>query len=779
MIRTAVPAGSSSVYTRASFTVSSAASVQSLFLGADYDDGYVAWINGVEVFRSKEMPAGALAWNTAAALHESSNGQAPSYGALQNISAAGIPALHDGVNVLAVGVWNAAITSSDLVLVPRLSMDVTDVTSSVTRGPYLQLATPSSMVVRWRTGTATDGQVRYGLAPGSLTFSADSPVVTTEHIVMVSGLSPSTTYYYSVGTTAGPLAGGDLDHFFVTSPPSGTARPTRIWVLGDSGTANADARAVRDAYTAFTGASPTDLWLMLGDNAYPDGTDAQYQAAVFDIYPAMLRKAPLWPTLGNHDGHTADSATQSGPYYDIFTLPTGGEAGGMPSGTEAYYSFDRGNIHFICLESFETDRSPGGAMMTWLREDLASTLQEWIIAFWHHPPYSKGSHDSDVDLELIEMRQNALPILESAGVDLVLSGHSHSYERSFLIDGHYGSSSTFSQAMKKDGGDGRIDGTGAYLKPAGGPAPHEGAVYTVAGSSGQTSAGSLNHPAMYLSLSVLGSLAIDVQGSRLDAQFIDATGARRDHFTIEKGAGSLPLAPSSLAATAISSDEIDLAWLDKSSDETGFKVERSLDGSTWAEIATVGQNAGSHIDVGLAPLTTYFYRVRAFNPAGNSPYSNTASATTSGGPIDAVANGESTVSGTRTGSFLNTQAADTVYESIQEVQSGGKVSRRKSFLEHRWTIDVQPGSLITFHLKAYQSPSTDGDHFNFAYSTDGTTYTNMLAVTRTVDNGTYQTFSLPSSLAGRTFIRVRDSNRTPGKRSRDTVFVDHLFIRSE
>ena len=69
-----------------------------------------------------------------------------------------------------------------------------------------------------------------------------------------------------------------------------------------------------------------------------------------------------------------------------------------------------------------------------------------MIAFCHHPPYTKGSHDSDADIELMEMRQNALPILEDAGVDLVLSGHSHSYERSFLIDGHYGTSSTFTSA---------------------------------------------------------------------------------------------------------------------------------------------------------------------------------------------------------------------------------------------------------------------------------------------------------------------------------------------
>ena len=85
---------------------------------------------------------------------------------------------------------------------------------------------------------------------------------------------------------------------------------------------------------------------------------------------------------------------------------------------------------------------------------------------------------------LSQMRQNFLPILEDAGVDLILSGHSHTYERSFLIDGHYGTAATFTNAMKKDGGNGRADGTGAYNKSTPGPGPHEGAVYAVAGSFG-------------------------------------------------------------------------------------------------------------------------------------------------------------------------------------------------------------------------------------------------------------------------------------------------------
>ena len=271
---------------------------------------------------------------------------------------------------------------------------------TVTRGPYLQLGTSTSIVIRWRTSAATNSRVRYGASPTTLTNTVDVPAVTTEHIVTLAGLAPDTLYYYSIGSTTQFLAGGDSGHFFVTAPPPGVAQPMRIWVIGDSGDAGVPgqglkAAAVRNAYLNFTGTRHTDLWLMLGDNAYESGTDIEYQRAVFNMYPTLLRQSVVWPTLGNHDGVTANSAAQTGPYYDIFTLPKNGEAGGVASGTEAYYSFDFGNIHFIVLDSFETSRAPLSAMLTWLTNDLAATTQPWIIAYWHHPPYSKGSINSD------------------------------------------------------------------------------------------------------------------------------------------------------------------------------------------------------------------------------------------------------------------------------------------------------------------------------------------------------------------------------------------------
>src|SRR5678815_5735202 len=101
--------------------------------------------------------------------------------------------------------------------------------ATVTRGPYLQMGGSGSIVVRWRTDTATDSRVRYGSSPSNLSLAANNSLVTTEHEVLVAALSPDTQYYYSVGTSTTTLAGGDSTYFWITFPPTGTPAPTRVW----------------------------------------------------------------------------------------------------------------------------------------------------------------------------------------------------------------------------------------------------------------------------------------------------------------------------------------------------------------------------------------------------------------------------------------------------------------------------------------------------------------------------------------------------------------------
>jgi hypothetical protein len=410
----------------------------------------------------------------------------------------------------------------------------------VIRGPYLQSGTTTNIIVRWRTDAPTDSKVKFGLASWALIWTALDPNDVTDHSVTLTNLSPDTKYFYSIGTSDFVLAGGS-DHYFITAPAK--PKPTRIWAIGDSGTASQfsfGSWEVRDAYRTFAEGRETDVWLMLGDNAYYSGTDDEYQTAVFETYPGVLRCNSLWSTIGNHD------AVFPSVYFDIFSLPTDGRAGGLASGSEHYYSFDYSDIHFVCLDSELSDKSPGGPMLTWLEADLAANSKFWTIAFWHSPPYNFGTHNSDrlddTYGNLVGMRERVVPVLESYGVDLVLCGHSHSYERSFLLNGHYGYSGTLTPQMIKDSGDGRPDGTGPYRKGTLGPGPEEGAVYVVAGSSGWVTGDiwtltAYQHPAMFIKLKELGSMVIDVNSNRLDAKFLRETGAIDDYFTIIKGGG--------------------------------------------------------------------------------------------------------------------------------------------------------------------------------------------------------------------------------------------------
>lgn len=428
----------------------------------------------------------------------------------------------------------------------------------LTRGPYLQNSSHTNIIIRWRTDLAADSRVRYGTNLANLHFTKDEAFVVTEHIVTLTHLSPDTKYFYSVGSMTTNLAGADTNHFFVTAPMPGTPKSTRLWAIGDFGTALPEQISVRDAYETFTGSRHTDLWLMLGDNAYESGLDAEYQTAVFDVYTNLFRKSVVWPTLGNHDTAQATEFSDAYPYFDIFTLPQNGEAGGVPSGTEHYYSFNYGNIHFICLDSMTGGRTTNSPMYAWLTNDLATNKAMWTIAYWHHPPYTKGSHDSDFEPELIEMREVFLPLLEQGGVDLILGGHSHTYERSHLLDQHYGDSSTLTEAMKRDAGGGRASEGRPYHKHLFNPRAHQGAVYAVVGSSGHTGGGALNHPAMHVSLNELGSLVLDINSNRLDAIFLRETGATNDSFTIVKVNSTTSLRI--LSATLNSNGHCTLTW---------------------------------------------------------------------------------------------------------------------------------------------------------------------------------------------------------------------------
>jgi hypothetical protein len=586
-------------YFRTQFPVAGASTYTGLRLRVLRDDGVVVYLNGTNIFRNN-LPA---TFNYLTRASSNVSGAAETNFISTNLSAA---LLRNGTNVLAAEVHQYSSNSADLSFDLEL-LGINEV-PAVTRGPYLQQGTPTNVIVRWRTDSPCDSQVRYGTNLNELNGIASDTGAVREHIVRLADLRPETKYFYSIGTTEQTLA-GDGSYFFITAPAS--PGPTRIWVIGDSGTADERPRSVYTAYTNFTGARYTDLWLMLGDNAYSTGTDVQYQAAVFDMYPELLRQTVLWPTIGNHDTAFSVDPPSTLPYFQIFSLPVNGQAGGVPSGTEKYYSYDYANIHFVCLDAMSSDRRSDGPMCTWLEQDLAANEKDWLIAYWHHPPYTKGSHDSDSENELIEMRENVVPILEAYGVDLVLCGHSHCYERSFLINGHYGLSGTFDNDMKVQPGSGREDDMGPYTKGISGSEANKGAVYVVAGSSGQATflQEDAPHSAMFLTLLELGSLVLDIDGPELRAKFLRETGVIDDYFTIIKGGGAGVLR---IVSYGTNGNTFALTW--NSVPGGRYRVERtiSLAPAEWTHATSLMEAVESimswSVDIG-PNQTQAFYRV--------------------------------------------------------------------------------------------------------------------------------------------------------------------------
>lgn len=421
------------------------------------------------------------------------------------------------------------------------------------RSPYLQSASSDSIIIRWQTKKPNIGVIRFGENQNQFEKVVSETVADDEHSIRLSGLEPNTRYYYSVGTAKYSTYAGS-EYWFKTSPEDKNS-PIRFWVTGDQGKAGEIQSAVRDAMLSWSKRNPRlsdvnarkdvesvsnpDFWLTTGDNAYRSGTNQQFQDNFFTPYSSILKQTPVWPAYGNHDA-------RRWAFFNIFSLPTKAEAGGIASATEKYYSFDYGALHVVMLDSHSSRIQKNSRMLRWLQKDLAATSQKWLVAVFHHPPYSKGTHNSDNPADSLTRMQNVrkyiLPILEQAGVDVVLNGHSHMYERSWFMNCHYGLSDTFSDSLVQDGSNESLQQGTVYRKAKTGLSSLSGTIYITIGSSARVDVGELDHPAMPVSLHKTGSLMFDIAGNKLTANFITEAGQVADSFSIVKGVKDAPVA---------------------------------------------------------------------------------------------------------------------------------------------------------------------------------------------------------------------------------------------
>ncbi|MBQ4836424.1 PKD domain-containing protein [Pseudoalteromonas luteoviolacea] len=436
-----------------------------------------------------------------------------------------------------------------------LCIPITTVAKNLTRGPYLQMTGEDHVTIRWSTDQNSSTTLRYGKSLDTLNVVTSENLATKNHEITLQNLESDQKYFYAIYDGEKLLSGADEHTYFHTAPVKNTKKKTRIWVLGDPGRAGTDPdtnaqKIVRDGFLTFSANQAPDFWLMLGDNAYNDGTIVEYDHAVFAQYPTLLKQSPLWPIMGNHDNRSADVDTQNGGFYDLFTLPTQGQSGGIASSHEAYYSFDYGNIHVVVLNSSDREHyKESDAMLEWLKQDLAANNSEWLIATFHHPVYGKSGHDSDEAENMIYMRERFLPILEEYGVDLIMAGHNHFYTRSVLMADHYGMSNSYDPSKHViQGGSGQLDKEGAYTKKRG----QKGAIFITHGAGAGSGRGyarlvrtdeiteGKRHPTDYI-YGGRGSIVLDIEDTMLTANVIGPQGDIVDYFTLRHNNGEDPI----------------------------------------------------------------------------------------------------------------------------------------------------------------------------------------------------------------------------------------------
>lgn len=211
-----------------------------------------------------------------------------------------------------------------------------------------------------------------------------------------------------------------------TFPPAPSPSPTenpqvRFAVIGDFGSAGPDLAAVADLIDSWE----VDLILTTGDNNYPLGSPFTIDENIGQyfhnyIFPYQgaygdgAQKNRFFPSMGNHDWIWLDGK----PYLDYFELP----------GNERYYAFTWDFIDFFILSSDweEPDGITANSIQgEWLQAELADSTAEWQVVIFHHAPYSSGYHGPTKHMQW--------PFADW-GVDVVLSGHDHHYER-LEVDG--------------------------------------------------------------------------------------------------------------------------------------------------------------------------------------------------------------------------------------------------------------------------------------------------------------------------------------------------------
>ena len=407
-----------SAFFRKKFTVNELQGMKWLTLRIDYDDGFLAYLNGTEVARRGFASGADVSFDTPAASLGRTWGEEINLTAFTNL-------LVTGENVLAIELHNSSLGNSTAVL-------VTELVANFTRGPFVQNVSSNHAQVIWRTPAPADTKLEFGTSSALGNALIDSNRVTT-HVVTLTNLPPDSVIFYRATSVEGTQAVAGAIESFKTLKTRGAVS---FMVFADSGTGSLGQFQIADVIRR---AAP-DLVLHVGDVMYYSFNVLAADMKCLSIYQPHKKSTPYFFAFGNHDLYSGDS-----PFLETFYLPTN-----SLTGTEHFYSFDHGDVHFSALfvpvralDALFPNYYLGDDTLQfrWLTNDLARTSKPWKILFFHCPLNTCGPHRYDSDqgvFDRLELQRLLLPVARQYGVQLVLNGHDHTFQRFAPMNGVHG-----------------------------------------------------------------------------------------------------------------------------------------------------------------------------------------------------------------------------------------------------------------------------------------------------------------------------------------------------
>ncbi len=296
--------------------------------------------------------------------------------------------------------------------------------AGITRGPYLQNGSPTSMTVMWRTAKSVTGTVEFGKTK-SYGSKLTSPAGKL-HEVELTKLSPDTKYYYKVTSD-----GNEKSAWFRTFPVSLDA-PITFAVSGDTRNDTSYLRGDNLAIQSWQAGYDPHFNLNNGDIVEKgESLTGSHWQAFFDTTADLIAQSPLYITTGNHD---YNGKVLSPEYIENFSFPKNGPV----SLSERVYSFDCGSLHITAAEIHydpDTPYLPGTEQFNFITNDIASTDKPWKIFLVHNPILCSGRSGLYSNKKWSRkwaegMYKYYVPEFEKHGLNLFLSGHDHFYERS-------------------------------------------------------------------------------------------------------------------------------------------------------------------------------------------------------------------------------------------------------------------------------------------------------------------------------------------------------------